>query len=330
MFIILGIVPPSGLGDFYFAFLSILFEGIPYIVLGTLFSAMIDAFLPAKTLERYLPRHGLLATLVAGALGLIFPLCECAIVPVIRRLVGKGLPLSCGVAYMLASPIVNPVVALSTMTAFGEGWQALDLSSVFGATMTWSRLTLGYLMACFFGLLALKLGVKRLLHRDMVAQLAVAAGASEKIKSRSFDEKLVNGMNAAMRDFLDTTIYFVVGVMVTAFFNTQINQANYQSLADQAWTANSSMMVLGMVLSLCSTSDAFVVAPMAAFSQASKLAFLVFGPVMDLKLLLMYATLFRKRVIVSFGLLLFIILNLCVDRYYEWVVAILKFLLEWK
>jgi uncharacterized protein len=137
-------------------------------------------------------------------------------------------------------------------------------------------------------------------------------------------------MNAAMRDFLDTTIYFVVGVMVTAFFNTQINQANYQSLADQAWTANSSMMILGMVLSLCSTSDAFVVAPMAAFSQASKLAFLVFGPVMDLKLLLMYATLFRKRVIVSFGLLLFVILNLCVDRYYEWVVAILKFLLEWK
>jgi uncharacterized protein len=190
MFTILGIAPPSGLGDFYYAFLSILFEGIPYIMLGTLFSGMIDAFLPAKTLERYLPRHGLLATLVAGSLGMVFPLCECAIVPVIRRLVGKGLPLSCGVAYMLASPIVNPVVALSTMTAFGEGWRALDWSSVLGSTMTWSRLTLGYIMACFFGLLALQLGAKRLLHRDIIAQRDEALGASEKIKSRSqWDER---------------------------------------------------------------------------------------------------------------------------------------------
>ncbi|MDI1312346.1 permease, partial [Prosthecobacter sp.] len=111
---------PSRMGDILMAFLSIVFEGAPYILIGTVFSGIIDAFLPAKLLDRVLPKSKVLATLIAGFLGLIFPVCECAVVPVIRRLVQKGLPLSCAVTYMLAAPIMNPIVALSTMTAFKE------------------------------------------------------------------------------------------------------------------------------------------------------------------------------------------------------------------
>jgi uncharacterized membrane protein YraQ (UPF0718 family) len=81
--------------DFALAFLSILFEGAPLILLGTLVSGFIDVYLPAGVMDRFLPRNHILAVLAAGLMGAIFPVCECAVVPVIRRLVKKGLPISC-------------------------------------------------------------------------------------------------------------------------------------------------------------------------------------------------------------------------------------------
>ena len=109
---------PSPSGDIFYAFLSILLEGAPFILLGALISGVIDAWLPAGAMDRLLPKRAFPAILVSGLLGIIFPVCECAIVPVIRRLVQKGLPLGCAMTYMLAAPIVNPIVALSTWTAF--------------------------------------------------------------------------------------------------------------------------------------------------------------------------------------------------------------------
>ena len=81
--------------DFAVAFLSILFEGAPFILLGTVISGFIDIYLPAGTMDRFLPKNRTLSVMVAGLLGAVFPVCECAVVPVIRRLVGKGLPLRC-------------------------------------------------------------------------------------------------------------------------------------------------------------------------------------------------------------------------------------------
>src|SRR5215212_6319876 len=112
--------PSHPQGDILFNFLSIVFEGAPYILVGTLLSGFIDAFLPAKLLERLLPKNRVLSTFAAGFLGLIFPVCECAVVPVVRRLVQKGLPLSCALTYLLSAPIINPIVIVSTLTAFKE------------------------------------------------------------------------------------------------------------------------------------------------------------------------------------------------------------------
>ena len=126
---------PDSQQDFALAFLSILFEGVPFILLGTLISGFIDIYLPAGAMDRFLPRNKFQAVLMAGLLGAVFPVCECAVVPVIRRLVKKGLPVSCALTYMLAAPIVNPITALSTWKAFqGQG----------AAMMTSSRLLLGF------------------------------------------------------------------------------------------------------------------------------------------------------------------------------------------
>ncbi|MCX6849280.1 MAG: permease [Verrucomicrobia bacterium] len=262
---------PSRMGDILMAFLSIVFEGAPYILIGTVFSGIIDAFLPAKLLDRVLPKSKVLATLIAGFLGLVFPVCECAVVPVIRRLVQKGLPLSCAVTYMLSAPIMNPIVAISTLTAFKE-FQGLSWATAGNATMTIARLSLGYLVAVIVGLVVLRFKPGQVLRASMM--------------------------------------YFAIGVAITSVFNTQINQGLLNTVAGNDWLAVPSLMGLAIVLSLCSTSDAFIAAPMTAFSMAAKLAFLVFGPMMDIKLLFMYSSVFQRKVVVSLLIGLFILIGL--------------------
>lgn len=302
---------PSRMGDVLMAFLSILFEGAPYILIGTVLSGFIDAFLPAKLLDRVLPKNKVLSTLMAGFLGLIFPVCECAVVPVIRRLVQKGLPMSCAITYMLSAPIMNPIVAISTMTAFKEFAKIGGIGDLSMATMTLARLSLGYTVAVIVGLVVLRFQPRQVLRPSIVDGIEGGAGDHGHDHSHGaspdFNGKLTHAMRTAMRDFLDTAMYFAIGVMITSVFNTQVNQAIIDQVADREWLAIPSMMALAFVLSLCSTSDAFIAAPMAAFSMAAKLAFLVFGPMMDIKLLFMYSSVFKRRVVVAMFVGLFIL-----------------------
>ena len=303
---------PSATGDIFVAFLSIVFEGAPYILLGTLLSGMIDAFLPARLLERVLPKSRVLSTFLAGFLGLVFPVCECAIVPVIRRLVQKGLPVSCAVTYMLSAPIVNPIVAISTLTAFKE-FQNWSWDTPGNATMTIARLSLGYVVAVIVGLIFIRLKPSQILRDKITAQIdtanAAAAETGHAAPKASFNGKLVHAMRTAMRDFLDTGMYFAIGVIITSIFNTRVDQAILDTIAQSDVLALPCIMGLAMVLSLCSTSDAFIAAPMASFSMAAKLAFLVFGPMMDIKLLFMYSGVFKRKVVLGFLIGLFVLIG---------------------
>jgi uncharacterized membrane protein YraQ (UPF0718 family) len=314
---------PSRLGDVLMAFLSIVFEGAPYILVGTVLSGLIAAFLDSRLLDKVLPKNGVLSTLVAGVLGLVFPVCECAVVPVIKRLVQKGLPVSCAVTYMLAAPIMNPIVAISTLTAFKEfqkvtGWETLG-----NATMTISRLSLGYAVAVIVGLVVLRFRPDQILKPKVVEGIAKVDADSGHAHAPKvgFNAKLVHAMRAAMGDFLDTTMYFTIGVIITSVFNTQVDQSILNTVAQNEWLALPSIMGLAIVLSLCSTSDAFIAAPMAVFSMAAKLAFLVFGPMMDIKLLFMYSGVFKRRVVLALLIGLFILVGALSE---PWMIMIQK------
>ncbi|MDB6117414.1 MAG: hypothetical protein JWO08_1195 [Verrucomicrobiaceae bacterium] len=321
MMVLAASLEPSRIGDVFMSFLGIVFEGAPYIVVGTLISGFIDAFLPAKFIDRALPRNKVIATLLAGFLGLIFPVCECAIVPVIRRLVQKGLPISCAITYMLAAPIMNPIVAASTVTAFMNdpltrdsmkllSWSDLlhpvllvhDLCAA--VPMVVARLSLGYIVAVLAGLVVIFMKPRQLLRDSVVDEMDAAAAAPPE-RPAGFDTKLVRAMRGTMRDFLDTGMYFAMGVGITAIFSTQINQAVLGQVAGNGWIAIPAIMLLALILSLCSTSDAFIAANLPSFSFAAKLAFLVYGPMMDMKLLFMYSAVFKRRIVLVmlFGLM---------------------------
>ena len=304
--------------DFALAFLSILFEGAPFILLGTLVSGFIDVYLPAGTMDRFLPRNRYFAVMAAGLLGAVFPVCECAVVPVIRRLVKKGLPVSCALTYMLAAPIVNPITALSTWKAF-QGQDA--------ALMTTSRMLLGYLIAVAVGFIVMRLRLVAVLKPGLIVSLeseAVEHGRShrEHVGCCGHDHahvhhheavtesggRLVLAFRSAMKDFVDVAVYFTIGVSITALFNTGIapGAAWLDSLAMNPAAAPAALMGLAFVLSLCSTSDAFIAATLAKFSWGAKLAFLTFGPMMDVKLLFLYQSVLRKRFIIGLAAGLFL------------------------
>lgn len=321
--------------DFALAFLSILFEGAPFILLGTLISGFIDIYLPAGTMDRFLPKNRNLAVLVAGFLGAVFPVCECAVVPVIRRLVGKGLPVSCALTYMLAAPIVNPITALSTWKAFqGQApWM-----------MTGGRMLLGYLVAVGVGLVVARFPIRAILRKRLVDRMekeTVSAAKDEEHDSccghdhshdhdhghdhhdEPDDSRLIAAMRSAQKDFVDVGVYFTIGVAITALFNTGIAPGAewLDSLAGNSLVAPAALMALAFILSLCSTSDAFIAATLAKFTWGAKLAFLVLGPMLDVKLIFLYQTVFRKKFILALSVALFVVIWLASVAAQSWLIG---------
>jgi len=273
------------LPDFAYSFLSVVLEGVPFILAGVVLSGLIDVFLPPRVLARLLPRNPAAGILMGGALGAVLPMCECGIVVVIRRLLQKGLPLSNAMAYMLAAPVVNPIVAFSTFAAF-RGQGAVEM-------MVW-RIGLSFGVAVVMATFVYFLRRGFVLRADLAAETEI----SDEHDHRSAGEKVAAAVRAATGDFLDVTVFFVLGAAVATLFNTSVNQQVIMPLAEDRALAVGSMMGLAALLSLCSTSDAFVAATFTAFPSAAKLAFMVFGPVVDLKLVFIYGLVFRKRFIV--------------------------------
>ena len=290
------------LPDFSYAFVSVLLEGVPFILLGTILSGLIDQFLPARFMTRLLPRNAFAAVCLGGVLGIIFPMCECGIVPVIRRLIAKGLPVSSAVAYMLAAPIVNPITALSTYAAFrGQG----------AAEFTALRLGLGFFVAVLAGLAVLNLPIGAVLKKTILESVTLSGLAGEGGPSaHPLLRRLIGAMEAGVRDFLDVMVYFILGVGVASLFSTAVNQEIFLPLSLDDRLAIPAMMTLAGVLSLCSSSDAFIAATFVAFPAVAKLAFLVFGPMMDLKLVFIYSAVFTPRFVATLAIGLFVIIGL--------------------
>ena len=311
--------------DFAFSFLSVLFEGIPFLLLGALVSGLVDVFVPAERMQRLLPANPVGAVLISGLLGLIFPICECGSVVVIRRFIRKGLPVSCAVTYMLSAPIVSPIVAVSTFAAFqgNNPW-----------LMTSLRLGIGFVLAVAVGLVVRQIPLSKLLQPGIlkeapenrrsglsVAPAPTAQDFAELAARSGFGRKLLFAVQSATADFLDVAFFFVIGTAITSVFNTAVDRSVIDPLATSPALAIVAMMGLAAAIALCSTTDAFIAASFTMFPFAAKLAFLLFGPVFDLKLFWLYSLVFKRRWVVALALALFLAIALT-----TWCLSTLKIL----
>ncbi|NLX58969.1 MAG: permease [Phycisphaerae bacterium] len=278
---------------FSLSMLSILFEAMPFVLLGALVSGIIEMFVSRQTLLRIIPRSAVGQLLVGAVAGVALPVCECGVIVVLRRLLRKGMPLKMALAYLLAAPIVNPVVIVSTFAAFRGKPEHL--------AMPLSRLGLG--VAAAVAIAALVTAILR--KRSAESLLADETSHAHHHAHHDHDapptvwRKLSAATDHAVLEFMEVARYLVAGAAVAALAQTLIPRDALVGFGRHPVFGVLGMMALALILNLCSEADAFVAASFATtFSFAAKLAFLVLGPMLDMKLIIMYGMVFRRRLIV--------------------------------
>ncbi len=295
------------MSDFVFVWWGLLYEAMPFVVVGSLLSGFVERCVSRETVARLFPKNRLLGIGASACMGLIFPMCECGIVPVARRLVRKGVPVSCAVTYMLASPIVNPLVIVSTLVAFSrqEPW-----------TVTGLRVGMGYATAIVIGLVVWKL----LGEQNVLLRRHRRGGSDTPDEVRHRGSVLGDSLLLAAEDFIEIGATLVVGTALAALVNSGFSRAAMEPFAANPIAAISSMSALAVGLNLCSEADAFVARSFVAFPLSAKMAFLVLGPMVDIKLIVMYTTVFRPKAIVAIsGLTTLVVFLLCYTGHLWWM-----------
>lgn len=307
----------SGIDQFVVSFQSIVYEALPFVIIGALISGILEELLPQQLFARMIPKNRSLAIAGSALLGLIFPMCECGIVPVMRRLLGKGLPLGCAVAYMLCAPVINPVVIASTWAAFSGDRTNID--GITSAQMVALRCGLSFITAFIIGNVVnaiAKGNASDLIKVPMKTPSLPMAENSEE-ERRSWSVRAANIAQVALHDFIDITCFLILGAILAATLQTFeiVNRVSF--LFGNPWTATITMMAIAVLLCLCSEADAFVAANMLKVPLSGKVGFLVLGPMFDLKLLLMFTRVFKAKLIVIIVVMLWsIIFTLSMITYY--------------
>lgn len=287
-------------------FVAILLEAMPFVLIGSVISGAIEVFVPREMVARWVPRNRIQAVLMFGLLGIVFPICECGIVPIIRRLLKKGVPLSCGITYLLAAPIVQPIVFVSTLIAFNGSWKVALLRTIGG-----------YAVAVMVGMLSTVVldprAKKHVIfeseehahehcdcgceheHEHQHEHGHDDCGCGDTGQCSGFSEKFEYVLSHAAEDFFSTGSYLILGAFLAAGMQTAISQDMLSKLGHGPIVGPLVMMAIAFSLSLCSEADAFVAAAFTQFPIAARMAFLVMGPMVDIKLVAMYNGFLSKK-----------------------------------
>ncbi|GCD96445.1 permease [Embleya hyalina] len=265
-------------------FVAISVQALPFLVLGTLLSAAITAFVPPSVFTKVLPERQALAVPVAGAAGAILPGCECASVPVAGGLMARGVAPAAALAFLLSSPAINPIVLTATAVAFPK--QPEMVLARFVASLG-TAVLMGWLWARF--------------------------GRPEWIKPmrRPHDHggngRWENFRLALQHDFLHAGGFLVVGAITAATLNVTVPKHVIDAVSGSPWFAVLALAFLAVVLAVCSEADAFVAASLLGFSPTAKLAFMVVGPMVDVKLIALQSGTFGRGFAARFSSATFVV-----------------------
>jgi uncharacterized membrane protein YraQ (UPF0718 family) len=301
---------PDLLQNYVTVFLGIFIEAVPFLLLGSLASGLIAEFVSADDIARFFPRNKVLGALAGSMLGVAFPVCECGVVPVVRRLYQKGLPISAGIAFLLAAPVINPVVIASTYAAFGTG------------PIFWGRIVFTIVIAFGVGLVfSVQPNLARIIvprslmpvmgGKDVASGEGSVKGSPSPLHTppatASFSVRLQNAFGVAADEFFDMGRFLIIGTLIATTLQTFIPQSALISIGRGQVSSVIALQLLAFVLSVCSTVDAFLALSFVnTFTTGAVIAFLVFGPMIDIKSTMMYWSVFRPRVVIYMALLTFL------------------------
>ncbi|MYR44820.1 hypothetical protein GTW67_22980 [Streptomyces sp. SID5910] len=259
-------------------FTAVVVQGVPFLLLGALVSAAVGALVPERVFTRLLPRSPALAVPLAGVAGAVLPGCECASVPVAGSLMRRGVAPAAALAFLLSAPAINPVVLVATSLAF-PGHPMMVVARMVASLAT--AVAMGWLWARF----------GRTEWLRLPARPSTGSGTS---RAGAF----VAGLQ---HDFLHAGGFLVLGAGAAATFNIAVPRALLDTFTASAWVSVLILALLAVVLCVCSEADAFVAASLSAFGPVAQLAFMVVGPMVDLKLFALQAGTFGREFALRFS-----------------------------
>ena len=286
--------------DFYFqhtytgriaaAFWELLAELWYFVILGALVSALVWRYLPKHRIRDLLERRTNSSIVVASVLGLISPMCTFAAIPIVGSLIAMRLPAAPLIAFMMASPLMNPALFVYTAGAIG-------LEMAIARTLT--ALSIG-LAAGFLTRLVQRGG---LLHFDDLAvekvpqpfYPAVAGGSSRtrwmelQILTRRFKE-----------DLFFIAKFFTLGLFVAALIQTFLTREMVLvAVGPGSKWAVPAAVAMGVPLYACGGGTIPVIETMIqmGMTAGAALAFFTAGPATKFSTLAVLVGVFGRRLL---------------------------------
>lgn len=275
--------------DFFTLSISVILESLPFVFLGILVSTLVQIWLPPDFLFRRLPRTPVLRRLTLSLLGMLMPVCECGNVPVARGLLTGGLTAGESMTFLFAAPILNPITIITTGQAFG--WDSGILAY---------RVAGGFLIANLVGFFySRRPSPEHLLTPGF--EEACAADAAH----REPGGRLLRSVHLFARETNAMLPALIIGAGTAGLIQVGVSRDVLVHLGnDPVWSVLA-LMLLAFIVALCSNVDAFFILSFGStFMPGALTAFLVFGPMIDIKMLSLLRTTFTARTLLRLTLLI--------------------------
>ena len=274
-------------------FLSIVIEAFPFVLFGCVVSGGLQVFLTPERVKKILPKNKFLSICIGSMLGFFFPSCECGIVPIVHQFVKKGVPEYTAFAFMLTAPVINPIVMFSTYIAFSNSVKFV----------IW-RVCGSLLLAVIVGSWLAYINKQPILKKEKSSQCCSLNSVEQPDHpkmNRSFWNRCFQVLSHSLDEFFDTGRYLIFGSLLAACMQTYLPTGALLKLGHTKFLAVIILLLLAAILSLCSEADAFIGSSLLSlFGTGPVVGFLVFGPVVDIKNLLMMKRSFNSTFIIQF------------------------------
>lgn len=272
--------------DLITLFLGLIVEATPFVVLGVLISSIVGIIDTQKVINWLTPKNRFFSHFVLSILGIFMPVCECGNVPVVRRFMLSGLNVSQAVTFLLAAPIVNPITFISTIEAFS-----------FDHSIAFIRIVAALFIANMVGLLfSTRKNQEEFLTEEFYAEVCE--------HDHGPTNKLDRALYIFRHEFIIVMRMMVVGSIIAAATQTFIPREVILNIGINPLLSVIAMFILAFVISICANVDAFFALSYAnTFSAGSILTFLVFGPMIDIKMLSMLRTTFKLKFLMQLTLI---------------------------
>lgn len=279
-------------------FLGVLLQAVPFLLIGVLISSILQVLVPDERLAALFVKHPLLGFPLAVVMGIMFPVCDCAMMPITSRLIRKGVPLPQAITFMLASPAVNPVTFISTLYAFpGQREYAVY------------RLLLGVMISLVAGLV---LSIRKVNAQEVLIDGSGGAACSGGYMGSLNYTGALGKAEAVFRhagtELLNVGRYIVCGALVSAILQIALPSSAFQGAGKNVVLPLLIMFLASFFMSVCSTSNAFIARSfLNSFPLTAIMGFIVMGPMFDLSNLFLLSSSFSRKFIVKLVGILFVV-----------------------